>query len=156
MPFATIRVSFPLVNRVPLRDSLPSSIKALLAAYLFELRHNGREQWYVWSGLARPREVNSQREKTVEEASFGKNREEKERKFCGMEVLPENSIRNQHLFPKPVFLLRSKLLFFLFSAFISSSKIKGCPMNNPPGCLHSKFLGLTDMCSLCVPSRREL
>lgn len=156
MPFATIRVSFPLVSRVPLRDPSFPPLKALLVAYLFELRHN-RAGNNGMCGVVSPDQGKLiLREKTVEEASSGKNREEKKRKFCGKEVLPENSIRNQHLFPKPVFLLRSKLLFFLFSAFVSSSKIKGCQMNNPPSCLHSKFLGLTDMCSLCVPSRREL
>lgn len=43
----------------------------------------------------------SRREQTVVDASPGKSRKEGKRKFCGREVLPKNSVRNQHLLPQP-------------------------------------------------------
>lgn len=75
----------------------------MLAASLPELRHNGAGNNGMCgvSCLDKGKLTLSQRKQTVEEASTEKKREDKERKFCGREVLPENEIRTQHLLPKP-------------------------------------------------------
>ena len=75
----------------------------MLAAYLLELGHNRARNdgicGVVWPGKGKL--TLSWREQTVEEASPGKSRREGKRKFCGREVLPENSVRNQHRLPHP-------------------------------------------------------
>lgn len=91
----------------------------------------------MWSGLSRQREVNSQLERT-QLKKLPLERTEKERENF---VVGKYSLRTQsEISISPlslVSLLRSKLLFFFFSAFIYYSRIKGCQVNNTPRCLYS-------------------